>query len=362
MEKANTSRLRLLACALLLCIIPPSCRAPEVADGVFATADPNRTALTDADDTLYDYDLKTVPYAYTNMLASYSGASVCDAGERVLFSLIANQSWVLFAFDKHTGKMTTFCKDASCDHNSPSCSAYGIAAMELHNGKIYGQRVAAEGPAAMELRGDRFVPILEPAGFFRHYENDLYVAAADGVFLRYANSSTKNPEIILEDMIYYSYTIIDGYFYYSTENSAICRFPLDNPSNVEKLADSTDFRTEGEYIYYADKSYLLHRCNLDGSNTVRLTDMLVFPPSVNFDAEYMYFMGNDRTDDTAPARSQLYRIKRGTQEAPELIVDTGLRVLSIYPIHATDYLFLSVYGGMYVINKDGTGLRELTLE
>jgi len=362
MKKNNISFLRLLICTLLLCLILPSCGAPKVADGTFATTDPNRIELTDAEDNLYDYDLKTVPYAYADMLTMGNGAIVCDAGEKVLFVAHINSFSTLFTFDKRTGEVTTFCKDAACNHREEACSAFGISGLELHNGKIYGNGGGIIH-TVMELRGDRFESILKPVDYFRHYENDMYVTAVDGTLLRYANGSTKNPEIVMEDSPHYFHTFIDGYFYYCTTDFTIVRFPLNDPSKVEKLVDAVQqFRTDGEYLYYPDESFLLRRCNLDGSNNVQLTDMPIYAPSVSFDAEYMYFMGNDPTDDTAAVRNQLFRMKRGTQEAPELIVDTGIRVIYIYPIYATDYLFLTASSGMHVINKDGTGLQKLTLE
>ena len=153
---------------LILCMILASCKPAGDPDRLFG--EPSKLiAEQDLDETKQPVyimtvtDPKEIPYNHSYMLSGLPGGWFCDMGRTVLFKSHANN--ILYEYDKTTGTVDTFCKDAACRHKTESCITYGIYGnLELFNGVVYASKdtnIRGLGSSVVALNNGRFVQVAE---------------------------------------------------------------------------------------------------------------------------------------------------------------------------------------------------------
>lgn len=314
----------------------------------------------------WDYELSQVPPHYPNDYSSFGAAQFCDYGEKILIADVSLGYFVLYEYDKRTGRIDTFCKDAVCDHKTEKCPSYDIMGLQLHGGNVYGFRILPEGDKELlVLKNGRFQSVIANI-YFTHFHNGyLYAHINDGTLLRFPEGNYKEPQRVREDSPLGGHFFVGDYYYWYTEKE-IKRFSLENPEAEETVLSFNNLlgtvNTDGSYLYYCDvDTFCLMRCELDGSDPRQLTEIPAWPPTVTYDDAYFYFQGYDPTDRSLAINRQLFRMKRDLSAEPELLADVGTRCGDIYVPYMLDALLMYAGGGYYIINRDGSGLQKLEL-
>lgn len=124
------------------------------------------------------------------------------------------------------------------------------------------------------------------------------------------------------------------------------------------------------YIYYVDwASWKLHRCNMDGSNSVVLVDQPVLAASMNFDDEYFYF--RLYTDNKITGHLDCYDIYRFLKSDPttlEKIVTLPVAVYQVFTVPGTGKIFVTTPPNgetadvIWVMDNDGTSPTVLEIQ
>jgi len=331
--------------------------------------------VADSDGTHVSFNPPSdIPYNYANMLKGLPGGEVLDIGEFILFFSYINVSngnaLCLFEYDKRTGEVEYFCKNATCAHNTPGCAAYSLNGnLELVDGTVYAERKIINNGAytiyMVELINGSFVNKAGPDfGVIRHWGSKAYGQTNDGALIYMPDSG--KPETILEYFPHNTRVIVDGY-YYTGIIEEIVRIDLRNPPYEPEIVvlpknNLPIFTTDGTNLYYYDEFFHMVRSDMDGKNQQAVLEWPIWPPSVNFDDEYIYF-SLYTGDSSEPENYNLYRMKLDLTGVPELLAELGFRIQSTYTFYQYDKLFLTSQNNykLYAISKDGTGLAELML-
>lgn len=317
----------------------------------------------------------SVAYQFGNMQKNAPPGNYMDYGDKILFENYSDElgRFMWYTLDKATGEVRCFCSDASCDHTLPTCDGVaGMGNLEQYDGKMYALDSAWQ---ITELKDGEFKKIVDGAVYnFWHANDNLYAVTRDGSLVVFENGS-KTPTILIDEYTD-RWNVVFGNYLYGCNSEGGSRVDLSakNPQK-EMIVDSEFSMVDGEHIYYCDnKTFLLYRCDMDGSNVQQLTEQPVHPASRNFDDEYFYFaMVSKLTSDTIEAHD-IYRMSK---ENPEEMVKIatieknsvgGSYVVPGYNnlIFSTQYTigegFDTQYiNEMYLVAKDGSKVEKLEI-
>ena len=370
----------LLAAGLLACT---GCRAvdkdnqfelPSEALATMGQTEPT-AAPTRAAPVLDGWESLTVPYQYGNMQMNVPSGNFMAYGDRVLFAAAAGNGFDLFTVDKETMEVRLLCQDASCNHRRTECVSYQKTGnLEQYDGRIFVLGGDLRGPV-LELDGDRFENVTGgDAAAFWHANGNLYVKTPDSELLVY-EAGSRTPRTLVEEYPAVQNVVVgDSIYGWDVSTDSIVKTDLDDP-RPETVAQGIYFMTDGDFVYavHSDTDGCLYRYDLDFGNEVRLTDQEIFPASVNFDEEYLYFRYGDLSLDNViwgPGGHELYRMPKDGSTAPEKIAELQEDVFfEVYTVPDCPYVFAEcqhkagedieyVY---YAVAKDGSGVQKLEI-
>lgn len=370
----------LLAAGILACV---GCRAVdkdnqfELPSEAFATMGQTEptAAPTGAAPVLDGRESLTVPYQYGNMQMNVPSGNFMAYGDKVIFAAAAGNGFDLFTVDKETLEVRLLCQDASCNHRRRECISYQKTGnLEQYDGRIFVLGGDLTGPV-LELDGDHFESVTggDTAAFW-HSGGDLYVKTPDSELLVYEKGS-RSPRTLVEEYPAVQNVVVgDSIYGWDIGTDSIVKTNLEDPK-PETVAQGIYFMTDGSFAYavHTDTDGCLYRYDLDFGNEVRLTEQEIFPASVNFDEEYLYFRYGDLSRDNViwgPGGHELYRVAKDGSTAPENIAELQEDVFfEVYTVPDCPYVFAEcqhkageeVEYVYYAVAKDGSGVQKLEI-
>ncbi len=332
-----------------------------------------------------------LPYDYNAMFQIER--IYCDTEDTLLLRYLVGGNVTLLEYNKELGMFEYFCKDASCGHNTNDCIAGNVVGdLENNHGEIsllrnntndISNRDTQRYAYISHFNNGRFELGRDPIGSFIHAGGHLYVATVDGGYGYFPSGG--GDFILLQEESHFIHKAEIGEYIYGTEYADITdddsgsrrgytisrlktgdpeaefevikEFPIGNLGGV--------FRSDGEYLYYEDEEFRLMRCNLDGGNETRMTDIRVYIQSVVYDGDYLYFSWYNRQDAFDPDNGKYYRMKRDGSSPPELLAHFDNALDTIIPMADCDYFIVGMahtQDWLYIIDKDGSNLREIPWE
>lgn len=309
-----------------------------------------------------------IPYSYQYLLTGIPGGWICDIGNALLFFGESRGSTgvILYEYDKSTGNVELFCKDAACQHNSERCASFSIYGnLELFDGEVYGL-----GSSVLKLNKDRFENVrgTNTVTSFQHYNGMLYAFTNDGTLLAYLKGSASET-IIRESVPISNFWIQNGYMYNlkvdDVNGYVLYRMSVNMAYNKydtdEIIITHVDFyRTDGIHIYYkSNNDFQLKRCDMNGHNVEELPIEHAY--RLAFDDKYIYFWIFNINDTTYSENGNLYRVAKDLSGDSEFITKLYGRWPDIYPIYQSDFLFISMDQEWYIMSKNGENFQKIIL-
>ena len=318
--------------------------------------------------------------------------------DEILF--YAMRTSALLSYEMETGKVRTFCIKEDCNHEDSDCvgvSPYGELAQ--YGGKLYQEhsnlntvnriQVLEDGNWEDVTNNSKEENGIKDVITFWYHEDDLYTVTRVGRKLQVYEGGTGEPKTITENFTGDWCMILDGYLYAHRGISPyvpirqLFRVNLQAETYTEEvIMESSHFMTDGNHIYYIgglvpdaepdvmNFPYFLYRCNMDGSNKETLVKLKsVFPASLNFDDEYIYYRIGYEMNGPLNTRD-IYRMSKEDPTKIEIIATLPESVYQIFTVPGQNLLFATgatYYEGnnhmqnIYVMNADGSNLRQLEL-
>lgn len=347
-----------------------ACGKPQDIENVFEMPESESRTLEDAEvEGSLEEDAEAYPYQYGNMQKNVPSGEFMDLGGEIYFTELIDGKVGLYTYNKQTGEISLFCKDATCTHDltkSEDCVMGDIVGnLELYNGTLYALNKKDQ---IMELKNGKFEVIEEGAVYrFWHANDTLYAVSKDSSLLVFPEEG-KNPEILIEEYIDYWNVVFDNYLY-ANSSKGCSRVDLSaEKAEREILLPTGSSLVDGTHIYFMDdKNCYLYAYDMDGSNEVRLTEESILPASLNFDDEYLYFrLYTDRKLDGKDGKT-IYRLKKDGTGEMEKVAELPVYVMTIYTVPGYEKLFVSGQTGfgeessersIYTVDKES---GEVTL-
>ena len=337
----------ILAIALLL----GGCRPASDPNGVLGNGEIAASASID------EAALRDIPYSYANTLKGVPGGSMCDVGRSILFAAQGQRNATLFLYEKATGAVSYFCKDATCTHDPDNvardadCAARGGSGnLEVADGHVFGEYTVVNkehiDTYSAVLRDGRFVETAGPgASMYRHQDGETYAITTDGALVRLTSGE---PQVICEEFPHSTVMVMDGYGY-TVQNRQLIRISLaDGERQIVVPYCEGAFTCDGVYLYYFDENYYMHRCLPDGSESVSLTDFAIWPPSVNFRGDCIYYAPYPDGDNLSGVWA-IGRMKADGSAAEEW-ASVPSRPQDIYAFAGCEQLFVNTANGLYTVD------------
>lgn len=340
---------------LLLCsaCAPAEERRPEVQPPTGIEVEPTKPTAPVVGSPSASLAAPKEGYAYGNMQKNVPSGNFMVNGNSVLFT----HNNTLYSYDLNTATVETFCRDATCGHNTDDCPAYKADGnLEQVDGTVY---AAHMGDSVLELKGGRFQPITDKGiSHFWHGGGKLYVATQDGSLLVY--NGTK-PQILLDEYTGFWETVFGDYLYFSSSYS-VCRVDLLS-GEKEVLIKDAEFVTDGRHIYYApDDTFSLYRCDMDGGNPELLVKDPVLPAAWNFDDDYFYFRLYTEDDLDSEDGKTLFRFSKNQPDEVEEIARMPAPISQVYTAPGYDKIFVTLRNDtIYAMSRDGSDIQLLEL-
>ena len=318
--------------------------------------------------------------------------------DEILFSTVG--STILLSYETQTGKVRTFCTKEDCDHESGDCAGMGAyGELAQYGGKLYQQHSNSNAVNRLQVLEDgkwedvtndgKEETAVKDIITYWYHEDDLYTETRIDRKLQVYEGGTGEPRTITENFQGDFMVISDGYLYAHRSMrvywSARQLFRVDLQAETyteEVIMESAHFMSDGTHIYYVggwtsdgevdemNFPYFLYRCDMDGSNKETLVKLQsVFPASLNFDDEYIYYRIGIEMNGPLNTRD-IYRMSKEDPTQVEKIATLPESVYQIFTVPGQDLLFAtgaSFYEGnnkvqnVYVMNADGSNLRQLEL-
>ena len=301
-------------------------------------------------------------YQYGNMQKNIPSGGYMLLDNHVIFSLGSK----LYYYNILSGAVAPFCNDATCTHMDNKCGTLGLSGnLEVYKGKVY----ALSGKNVAEYKnGGKEKIAIDGVKSFWHHNDQLYIQTTDMSLIVY-DEGTSSHRVVLDEFVGYWSVIFDDYLYYSYSGIHRVKLTDINPE-PELICENVDAITDGNYIYYVDwASWKLHRCNMDGSNSVVLVDQPVLAASMNFDDEYFYF--RLYTDNKITGHLDCYDIYRFLKSDPttlEKIVTLPVAVYQVFTVPGTGKIFVTTppngetADAIWVMDNDGTSPTVLEIQ
>ena len=383
-------KLRIFAALLCLCLLFTACAAvPGQPQGTQVTnltaqeqekqpdtTEPPEQSQQEFVPAVYEeLPVEDSYYHYGNMQKVLGDTNIVRYGDKVLFNGTINtengyQRSRLCAYDLTTGEVRLFCNIPNCNHDTSACRylSFPQSNLEYYGGTVYAQT----HQSSIKVLGDGEWNSLNisPDEAWHAY-GDLFTII--GRNLRFYEDGQGEPRTIMKDYEYLC-NVVFGRYLYSHSCSGLVRVDLlaDNPVK-ETVMEEVHCMVEGNHIYYIDDlketgTYYLYRCDMDGNNSELLLDQPILPASLNFDDEYLYFRlytgyEEHKIDDTEDC-ADIYRMSKADPTQVEKIATLPETAYMIFTVPEEDVVFVIAYrsDNIYVMKRDGSGLKKLELE
>ncbi len=358
---------------LVICLILAACNAKDP-NNLFETTvgnPANTTASTDAtdnSDVIREEPLVNDEYyQYGNMQKNQPPGNFMLLENEVIFRFLNGGGAKLYTYNLQDSKVLPYCKDATCTHRG-TCS-YGTlkGALEVYKGRIYSRNKNLEPVELTEYGQQILAPKVTGSAF--HHNDNLYVVTRDSSLVVFENGSN-DPRLILDEYIGF-WNVVFGKYLYANNGVNVIRIDLSAEQAKEEMVVSNALGIiDGQHIYYVDqKSNYLYRCNMDGGESLRLTEQPVLPASLNFDDEYLYFrLFVDNQVDTGSDCYDLYRIVKSDPSQIEKIATMPVPIFQVFTVPCTGRIFVTSYEmsngedfDIYVMNTDGSNITRLEI-
>ena len=330
---------------------------------------PEAGDLTQKEPEMFDLEVLSVPYQYGNMQRNAPPGNFMEYEGLVVFTYFSNGGYRLYTYDKETGEVSQFCKDATCRHDSVKCTSNAAVQgnLEQYDGKLYALNY---GSQIMELKDGGFEVIAEGAVYnFWHANGRLYAVSRDGSLVEFEEGS-RNPRILIDEYTD-MWNVVCGNYLYGCGSKGIRRVDLTaQEPQAEVVVQNRISMIDGENIYYYDdKTFELYRCEMDGSNPVKLTEQGVLPVGMNFDDEYLYFRLYTGLELDGADSHDIYRMGKADPGQMEKIAEIPEFAYTIYTAPGVDKIFVTAQEAfvqdaehmIYAVAKDGSSVEQLQL-
>ncbi|MBQ6550897.1 MAG: hypothetical protein IJL78_05775 [Lachnospiraceae bacterium] len=316
-------------------------------------------------------------YPYGNMQKNLPPGSFMEYENRILFTHIDGKHSrpCLYEIDMDTLEVTPFCKDATCSHQNPKCTALGVEMnLEVYDGKVYAlkseidPRSGARTSKVMRLSGDHFECILEgDCELFWHADHHLYVTTSDRSLLAYTEEDMSSPQVLMDEYTYFWNTKFGSKIYGTNVVSGVYCTDLSDPEPESKQLPCPGVTgiTDGRYIYSIDQDNYLYCSDMNGENIEKPYDVPILLASLNFDDDYIYFryFGDGMYGEQS---NEVYRAPKTNLAEPEKIAEVSGYAYTIYTVPGYDTIFVQTYGAksdqwgnpipdVCAVKKDGSG-------
>ena len=311
-------------------------------------------------------------------------------GDEIIFNTVGKSGSL--SYDMATGKVHRFCIKEDCNHEGSDCvGADTLGEVVQYNGKFYQEKHNTNSLNSIQvLENGKWEDVVTDVYDYWFYDGDLYTQTRVGRKLQVYEGGTGEPKTLAEDCTAVWKLIFDGYLYgvkhqdaYTPDNQLI-RVDLQAETYSEEVVmeNAYYYMIDGKHIYYVggrsateepsemNFPYFLYRCNMDGSNKEVLVKLnSVFPASLNFDDEYIYYRTGIEMNGPL-STYKIYRMSKADPTKREMIATLPESVYQIFTVPGQDLLFAtgaSYYEGntqrenIYVMNADGSNLRQLEL-
>ena len=319
-------------------------------------------------------------YQYGNMQIDCSGNYILYDGQ-ILFTRDTEKGVLAFTYDMTTEEVSLLCKDATCSHRREDCPAKIEGCLEQYDGRLYATIIRnwssfGKDPIFLlvEYKNGKFEPILDGSiEGFCHGNGNLYVKTADQTLIVYENGSD-TPRTLMDEY-QEANNVVFGQYLYSTFSRGVCRVDLlaEEPQLEVLIEDAYDAMVDGEHIYYyMDRDEILYRCDMDGTNSMPLTDRPV--AGINFDDKYFYFRYRDPENPYYGEESgDLYRLDKKDPTKLEKIAELPEAIHRVYTVPGYDLLFIRTRsretdelgnfqeGPLFTMTTDGEEITELVI-
>ena len=305
-------------------------------------------------------------YQYGNMQKNIPSGDFMLLDNEVLFQFVSNGNFRLYSYSLETGKVRSYCKDATCAHKT--CVAGNLLTnLEVYNREVY--TLTRDYKIAKLKEGDKEILIDSRVRGFFHHNNKLYARSADSALVVITEEGQK-PTIVIEEYTGHWEVIFGDYLYFNSSDG-ISRADLKAETiNDELIVPNAGGITDGKHIYYIDnKSYFLYRCDMDGTDPQLLVDQPVLLASINFDDEYFYYrlfsehklVGTDECNN-------IYRFAKNDPSSLVKIATLDVPVFQIFTVPKTDRIFVLAYmmsngecHDIFTMGTDGTNPTRLVI-
>ena len=365
--------------AVIFCLVLAACDASDPED-LFQSGsvpppaeEPEGPAVVVTQDEGY--------YQYGNRQVGGDSCGYILYDGQILFQRDTEKGVLAFTYDMTTEEVSLLCKDATCSHRRADCPANIDGNLEQYDGRLYAEIMRYSGGFGqdpiyllVEYKNGKFEPILDGSvETFCHGNGNLYVKTADQSLIAYENGSD-TPRTLMDEYLKYT-IVVFGQYLYSTFPRGVCRVDLlaEEPQLEVLIEDVYDAMVDGEHIYYCtDMDEILYRCDMDGTNSMPLTDRPV--AGMNFDDKYLYFRYRDSNNPYYGEESgDLYRLDKKDPTKLEKIAELPESIWRVYTVPGYDLLFVvtrsretdelgnAQEGPLFTMTTDGEEITELVI-
>ena len=320
-------------------------------------------------------------YQYGNMQADLGSSDYILYEGQILFTRLTEKGVLTFTYDMTTKEVSLLCKDATCSHRRADCPAK-IGDLEQYDGRLYAATsepplIFGSGVASrrlMEYKNGKFEQMLD--GYisgFCHGNGNLYVVTADHSLIVYENGSD-TPRTLMDEYLKYN-NVVFGQYLYSTYPDGVSRVDLlaEEPQLEVLVEEAVRGYVDGDHIYYyTNEDEILYRCDMDGTNSMPLTDRPI--AGENFDDKYFYFRYCDPNNPYYGEESgDLYRLDKKDPTKLEKIAELPESIHKVFTVPGYDLLFIRTRsretdefgnfqeGPLFTMTTDGEEITELVI-
>ena len=326
-------------------------------------------------------------YQYGNMQKGSFGEFILY-GDEILFNTVRNG--FVFSYDMETGKVRMFCIKEGCAHDGSDCvyveSSGGI---EQYGGKLYHKKYNPNTLNSVQiLENGKWNDVVKDVIEHWYYDGDLYTVTRVGRKLQVYEDGVGEPKTITENYTLAESFMMDGYLYgskflnpYMPDDQLVRVDPKAETYSEEVVLKNAYYMIDEDHIYYVSHTSsegfdemsfpgFFYRSDLDGSNKESLlTNGWVYPASLNFDDEYIYYRTGYEMNGPMYTHN-IYRMSKADPTKREMIATLPESVYQIFTVPGQNLLFATgapYYEGnnhtqnIYVMNADGSNLRQLEL-
>ena len=320
-------------------------------------------------------------YQYGNMQINMPSGNYILYDGQILFWRDTEKGVLAFTYDMTTEEVSLLCKDATCSHRRGDCPSNIWGNLEQYDGRLYAEVLDHSGGFGTgidcrlaEYKNGKFEQILDGSisGFW-HANGNLYVETADESLIVYEDGSD-TPRTLMDEYARRR-NVVFGQYLYSSFPRGVCRVDLlaEDPQLEVLIEDVYDAMVDGEHIYYyTDMDEILYRCDMDGANSMPLTDQPV--AGINFDDKYLYFRYRDPNNPYYGEESgDLYRLDKKDPTKLEKIAELPESIWRVFTVPGYDLLFIQTRsretdefgnaqeGPLFTMTTDGEEITELVI-